>query len=274
MDFTSIRSNIQHPAQSPGMMRAAQFGYLTKGVVYFLMGAFALMAAIGAGGQLGGSGDTVRTLSMAPFGHVLLVIVGVGLAYYAVWRFFEAGLDLRSRGDDTKGIATRVGYAISGVVNGAIGLLAIQMAFGARSSGSSNREWLGMLLSSDAGSMVVVVLGFAMVAFGVQQIHKGWRERFLRDVKIQSMEPKQRRRIIFFGKLGHIARGIVFPIIGGFLVQAAIDRNPGEARGVGGALEALSSQPFGAFLLGIVAFGLACYGIYQMMFARHGRLVR
>lgn len=274
MDFASIRSNIRYPAQSPGIVRAAQFGYFTKGVVYALMGLFALLAAVGAGGQFGMSGDSIRSMSTDPFGHILLVIVAAGLFYYSVWRFLEGAIDLRSRGEDRKGLAVRTGYALSGVVNAAVAALALQMAFGARSSGTMNREWLGMLLSTDGGSIVVAVLGFAAVAFGVQQINKGWRERFLRDLKLQSMQPSQRRRIIRMGKIAHVGRGIVFPIIGGFLIQAAVDNAPDRARGVGGALEALASQPFGAILLGIVAVGLGFYGFYQMVFARYGRLVR
>jgi Na+/proline symporter len=55
-------------------------------------------------------------------------------------------------------------------------------------------------------------------------------------------------------------QGVVFLVIGVFLTQAALQTNPDEPRGLGGALSALATQPFGPYLLGLVAFGLVAFG--------------
>ncbi len=68
------------------------------------------------------------------------------------------------------------------------------------------------------------------------------------------------------------ARGVVFGIVGGFLLLAALRTSPGEARGVGGALKALQQQPFGPWLLGVVALGLIAYGIFELVKARYRRI--
>ena len=46
-----------------------------------------------------------------------------------------------------------------------------------------------------------------------------------------------------------------------------------EARGLGGALATLAQQPFGPWLLGLVATGFVLYGLFTMIQARYRRLV-
>jgi hypothetical protein len=72
--------------------------------------------------------------------------------------------------------------------------------------------------------------------------------------------------------LGQGALGVVASIIGIFLIVAALHHNPGEAKGLSGALITLLQQPFGPILLGIVAVGLLAYGIYSFVEARYRRL--
>jgi hypothetical protein len=69
-----------------------------------------------------------------------------------------------------------------------------------------------------------------------------------------------------------MARGLVFAIVGVFLVNAAIEADPGEARGLGGALRALQAQPFGRVLFGITALGLFAFGIFQLVIAYYRRI--
>jgi hypothetical protein len=69
------------------------------------------------------------------------------------------------------------------------------------------------------------------------------------------------------------ARGIVFCVSGFFLIQAARQSDASEARGLGEALQVLAQQPYGPWILGIVALGLVAYGIYMVLQARYRRLV-
>ena len=71
---------------------------------------------------------------------------------------------------------------------------------------------------------------------------------------------------------GLAARGVVFGIIGVFLVQAGLSRNAEEAGSTGDALGAIGSGPFGQWTLAIVAIGLASYGVYQLVKARYRRI--
>ena len=74
------------------------------------------------------------------------------------------------------------------------------------------------------------------------------------------------------GRFGLAARGVVIGIAGGFLIVAALRSDPEEATGLGGALQTLLREPFGLWLLGVVAFGLVTYGLLMLAIARYGRI--
>ena len=76
-----------------------------------------------------------------------------------------------------------------------------------------------------------------------------------------------------FGRFGHIARGIVFGLIGVFLIQAALTFDPNKAQGFDGALLKLAQSPFGPVLLGLVAVGLITFGIYSVLNARWAKVL-
>ena len=74
-----------NPDRNP-LELVARWGYGARGVVYCLVGSLALLAAIGAGGQTGGSRGALVSLVGRPFGRTLLVIIALGLVGFAVWR--------------------------------------------------------------------------------------------------------------------------------------------------------------------------------------------
>jgi hypothetical protein len=80
------------------------------------------------------------------------------------------------------------------------------------------------------------------------------------------------RLTIWIGRLGIASRGIVFAVVGCLLVLAAYHSNPNEAKGLGGALDALQRQPYGPWLLAAVAAGLFAYGVYLFIRARYRRI--
>jgi hypothetical protein len=61
------------------------------------------------------------------------------------------------------------------------------------------------------------------------------------------------------------ARGLVFTLIGFFLFLAAYQNDPGRAQGIDGVLTSLLQQPYGPWLLALVALGLNAFGIYSAL---------
>jgi len=86
------------------------------------------------------------------------------------------------------------------------------------------------------------------------------------------MGPRMRPAFTAVGVAGHLARMIVFALIGVFLVKAAIDYNPDEAVGLDGALAKLGHSAYGPVALGVVAAGLVCFAAYSVLDARYRRV--
>lgn len=251
----------------------ARAGYAAKGVVYGLIGVLALMAAFGEGGQVGGGQQAIQTIGSQPFGQFLLVVTGIGLAGYSIWRFVQAALDPEHAGTDAKGVAKRLGYTGSGLIYGALAILALQMGIGSGGGGGGSQQtYVAKVLSEPFGQLIVGAIGVFVIGAGIYQLYKAYTAKFVRDLKTNEMSATERTWAERLGRLGYAARGVVLPIIGYFVLKAAITYQPGQAKGVGGALATLASQPFGTFLLIVVAAGLVAYGAFQLVQAKYRRI--
>lgn len=251
--------------------KLARAGYATKGVIYALFGALTVMTAIEGGSNARGSEDAITTIAQQPFGQFLLALVGVGLIGYAAWRFVQSALDVDHKGDDAKGIAKRLGYAGSGVIHLALAVMVGQLLFG--SGGGGGREtWIAQALGESWGPYLVGALGAAVIAAGLYQIYKAYSLAFERELKSHEMSQTERKTARIVGRIGLAARGVVLPIIGVFLIQAAVSSNPSQANGAGveGALQKIAEA--GTIWLAIVAAGLVAYGIFQLFLAKYRRI--
>lgn len=256
--------------------RLARFGYAAKGVVYSLVGILAFQAAFNWGGKVSGSTGAFKTIASQPFGNVLLFIVALGLVGYVVWRFVQAIYDPEHDESGWQAAARRLSYAISGLIYGALAFAAFRIVFGSGSassgSGSSSSQQTASLLAQPFGQWLVGLVGAASAAYGFYCIYRGVKIKFRKKLKIHEMSSTEQTWAIRIGRFGLIAKGIVSIIVGYFFVQAARTANPNQAKTTEGALQAIQQQPFGAWLMGIVALGLLAYGIHLMVQARYRRI--
>lgn len=256
----------------PWVESAARIGYLTKGCLYFVIGALALMTAIGAGGAVTDGEEAVRTIGDRPFGQVLLGLMAFGLFAYALWRFVQAALDPEHKGTDPAGLVARISWAISGVVHASLGVAALQMLLGSASSGSEKRAWIGALMRHDAGRVALALVGVIVVGAGVQQIYCAFKEQVREQLKLSEMSARAQRWTLTIAKAGLIARGVVFAIVGVGLIKSSTGASSSKEPSVEGALLTLSQQTYGDVLLGVVALGLACYGAHMVLSARYRKI--
>jgi hypothetical protein len=255
------------------MLWMARIGYGSRGVVYLLVGAFAVLAGIGAGGETGGSRSALTVLLGQPFGHVLVGLLAMGLACFAAWRLVEAWTDADHRGRSAKGTAVRLAHAASGLIYGSLAATAAAMAIlGARGNTDddrSARDWSAWLLHQPFGRYVVIAVGLGVVVTGLAFLRRAASRDLLRRLDV----PQASRAVVSAaGRLGHAARGLVFVVMGGFLVAAGWTSRSSQAKGLGGALDTLRDQPYGWALLTAVAAGLVCFGLFGIMQARFRRL--
>jgi hypothetical protein len=259
---------------APWVEKLARLGYAAKGVVYLIIGGIAARAAFGSGERVQGSQGALRTILEQPFGKFLLGLVALGLAGYALWRFVQAGLDPEHGGrTDGGGAAKRVGYAISGVIHAGLALAGARMVMGGGGGGGDRTDdWTATLMRQPAGRWLVAAVGLGILSYGAYALYRAYAVKLDKRLDLSRMSPAARTWAVRSGRAGIAARGVVFAIMGFFLLRAALRSNPGEARGLDGALQALQQQSYGPWLLGLVAIGLVGYGIYQLVEARYRRI--
>ena len=253
--------------------RLARFGYAAKGVVYGIVGLLAAQAAFGTGGKTTDTKGALKEIVTQPFGKVLLGVVAIGLFGYVLWQFVQAIKDPEDKGTDTKGILQRIGYAISGIIYAGLALSAVRIILGSPSGNSnSTQDWTALLLSQPFGQWLVGTVGAFIVGLGFYQFYKAFTTKFRKEFNLSQLSDTEQKSVKAISRFGLAARGVVFCIIGFFLIQAARQSDASQAQGLGEALQTLAQQPYGAWLLGIVALGLIAYGIYMVMQARYRRI--
>jgi len=119
---------------------------------------------------------------------------------------------------------------------------------------------------------LVGLVGVAVVAYGFYCFYRAIKTKFRRKLKLAEMSPKEEKWSTRIARFGLTAKGIVSVIIGYFFIQAARTSDASEARTTEGALQAIQQQPYGGWLMGIVALGLIAYGIHLGVQARYRRI--
>lgn len=263
--------NISGSTKETTLQRFARAGLASKGVVYCLMGVLSTMAALGLSSKQGDKAEALKMIYEQPFGKILLLLIGVGLLGYVMLRVLQTYFDTERKGNHAKGMATRIGFGISALIYLAISLYAIKLAIGKSSGGGGDSQEfiVSKILGYPAGVWIVVLIALIIIGNGIYQIHKGATGRFMDKVQLYHSSAGQLFKRI--GTLGYIARGVVMAIIGYFFLRAALNADPKEAGGTGGAFDFLQ-QTFGNVLMGLVAVGLIAYGVFMLIRAKHERL--
>lgn len=272
---TKGKAAAKEAAYSPTMERLTRLGYGIKGLIYITMGLLAIQGALGKAKTPADQLGAIQTFSKLPFAQVLLWIVLIGLISYSLWGVIRAITDPFHKGKDTEGLLARGGYLVSAATYASFVIPTYRLITGGRSgSGGSQTQLVAQIMSMPMGRIIVGVVGVAAIGAGLYQIYLGIQSKFEKQFKTYALSAEQYRLAIQIGRFGTIARGIVFGIVGFFFALAAYTANPGRAQGIDGALNYLEKQPYGLWLMGIVAVGLIAFGIYSLMTAAWFRFKR
>lgn len=267
----TVRGAGDSAARSTVFELLARAGFVARGLIYAIVGILAVKLALGAGGKTTNQKGALQTIAQQPFGRVLLILMAIGLAGYALWRIFRAALGHGPEGTDTG--FERVAALASGLVYAGICAIAVELLLGssAGNSGNAHKTTAGVF-GWPAGTWLVGIVGVVLIGIGVYQGYRGLTREFLKDSKTELMGAVTRRWFARIGTFGHLARMVVFGLVGVFLIAAAIDYNPNKAIGLDGALAKLEHTSYGPFLLGVVATGLIAFALYSLTDARYRRV--
>ena len=250
--------------------KLARLGYASVGVVFMFAGVFAAMAGLGRGGSTGGHSNAFAFIRDQPFGKVALAVIVLGLLGYTLWRFLSAFSDSENRGSDAKGFAIRAGGAGRGVIYAIFAFEVIRMLTkGSSGSGGEQqaKHWTAAIMEKPFGPWLVGAVGLGIVLYGAYQLYAAWDAKLSKRLSLGQMDDRVRRKVVAISRFGIGARGVVFFVVGGSLVMAAVKHNPQAAHSTSGALAALPKP-----LLVLVGIGLAAYGVYALVNARYRRI--
>ena len=248
---------------------------MVRGALYAVMGFLALRIALAQpGGKATDLSGSLVWLIGNPFGKLVLIVAIVGLAAYSLWGFIRAIYDPLHRGSDASGYAARLGFVTSALSYAAIVVFALQILLGSGgAAGDSTQKTIASILLNPAGGWLTAIIGVIALGIGVGQFVEAYRATFKRDLKGAEMSTSERDIAVGLGRFGMAARGVTFLVIGWFLVQAGIHHDAGQAQGFGGAFLFLLAQPYGRWLVGIIALGFIALGLHSLACARWVRLL-
>ena len=257
---------------APWIERFARLGYAASTAVYVTIGALAAKAAFGAGGRTTGTRGALQTIVEQPMGRVLLAIVAAGMFGFAAWQLVAAVTDAERKGTEPRGLARRAGMVGTAVIYTGLGLAAVRLVMGTgggESDGQRAEHWTARLLALPAGRWLVGLVGAGIIGYGLYQLYRAYAAKVRKHLDLSTLSPNAATWVVRFGRFGLAARGVVFTIIGWFVMRAAMQYDPSQASDIGEALATLERQPYGPWLLGVVALGLVAYGLYQLVNARY-----
>jgi hypothetical protein len=252
-----------------GMAWLARAGLVARGLMYVLIGIIAVQVAIDGSHQQADRTGAVRLVAQTAFGTAILWLLVIGFAGMTLWRLSEAawgspGADGRKASKRLANLARAVFYALV-----TYGILKYALGVGQPSSSDSQSQDLTAdALKYQGGQVVVALAGVVVVIAGLYVIYRAYKLKFLKHLRMGSASARTRKVVTRLGQIGGIARGLVFATIGVFLVIAAKDANPKQAKGIDSALRALAHTPLGPWLLVVVAIGLMMFGVYSWCEAR------
>ena len=276
--MSAKKAKAKHAARGKWGRLFARAGLGARGATFALVAILALEVAFGKRGSAEDRPGALQTIAEHPFGRFLIAALAIGLGGFAFWCFAQAALGEKLESGKDMNIFKRIGLVALGLIYLGLCAMCAALVFGAngavKSGGGNQGEVRAtrIALEQPLGRYAVIAVGLGIIGAGVANVYIALSGKFREDLKEQQMGSTERRWYMPLGVAGHIARGVIFVLIGVFFIQAAWDYKPKDAVGLDGALTKLAQADYGPVLLGCVASGLLAYGLFCFVQARYSEV--
>lgn len=210
-------------------------------------------------------------LSGQPAGPLLLWSCFAACVALALWQTGDAVFDFNHLPRKQK-LLKKLKAAGHAVVFVAFAVTLASFALGAgQDSGKSASDLTVAVLKAPGGVVLLILVGSALAITGVVYAIRGFRQSFAKLLRWPA-SPPARRAVKVVGVAGYTAKGIALVLVGLLIVIATVQAHPEQSTGLDGGLRALREQPLGVYALAVVGVGLACYGVFQAVRAKFGKM--
>jgi hypothetical protein len=260
------RSRVTRAADSKPVEYLARAGFVCYGVIHLLFAWLALQIALGNSPGESDQSGALQLVAKQPAGKFLLILIAVGMIALAVWQIFEAVVG-------TAKTMERVVSGFRAILYAYFAWLAIKVIRGAAASqANSQQQTTSKVMDATGGRFLIGLVGVVVVGIGVGLAVYGIKKKFEEHLKVGSMRASIRKAVRRLGIAGYTAKGIAYAVAGVLLVVAAVTYDPNKARGLDGALRTVAEQSFGQWMLGLIALGIAAFGVYCFFQARYRKV--
>jgi len=237
------------------------------GVVHLLVAWLAFQLALGDDEGEASNEGALQNLAGQPFGGVLIWAVAVGMFFLVCWRLLEGAVGHRDE-DDAQRRVKRAGSFGKAAIYGAVGASALRVATGS-GSGGGGRPITAELMDLPAGPWIVGLVALGILAYGANMIRRGLTGKHREHLTAEGRSGDAGTAYVWLGTYGYVAKGLAICVVGGLVGYAAVSHEPEKSGGLDAALRTVLQQPFGPLLLGVIALGIGCYGVFCLVRARH-----
>lgn len=250
--------------------RVARAGILSRAVNYIVLGALVTAVLLGRDDKELDRRGAIESVASGIGGHVMLLLLCVGFVSYIAWQLLRAVTRRHDEGDMANAGRRLLALGTALVYLGFL-VTAVRVLVGSptKSPQSDQDSWTERLLAAGGGRVVVAVIGVTVIAVGLILFGYAASRKFESPLDTRAMSPAMCRAAAVLGVAGQSARGLVFGIIGGFVLSAALANDASRSKGLDASLRTLAMQRFGAILLSVVALGFLAFGLYSLLDARY-----
>lgn len=259
----TAETSARRVADSDGLKGLAKLGFAARGTIYLLLGFFAVLLVLGKHSPEADQRGAMQEVARHTGGFLLLWLIAIGFVGYALWRFSEAAFGVTGKDPDDK--LPRLKSLARGLIYTGLAVSAFNILATARSKSQANQQqqWTSKVMEYPLGRWVIGVIGAVVIGIGLGLMYQGIMRKFKKHFALADMPTGSRRIVWFLGTFGITARGVVFGLIGFFLVRAAWEYDPSKARGLDGALRStVAESDTGRLLIAVCAVGLIAFGLY------------
>ena len=248
---------------------AVRVGLISYGIVHLLIAWLAAQLAFGGNKGSASKNGALQEVAQQPLGSVLLYVMTAGFVALVVWQLIEMVSGHRDE-DGGKRKLKQASSALKVGIYGFLGFSSLKFASSRGGGGGDKTEPMtAKVMALPAGRLLVALIGLVVAGYAASLIYRGLSEGFKEHLASQGKTGDLGRAYVMLGKIGYVGKGVALLVVGGLFLWAAWTHDSGKSGGLDQALRKVLEQPFGSLMLGAVAFGIGCYGLFCFARARH-----